>query len=761
MPGILLGQQRSKTRDKGMAMRGNDEVPGEDVFQFSPEEPSAALIDTAPLLVLSVDDDPGFQRSLRAALQGYRYQDQPLRLLTARSAEEAATLMVATPELAVVLLDVVMETDDAGLRLVRYVREVQGNADVRIVLLTGQPGMAPMQASLGQLDISDYWLKTELSQERLHSILTGNLRTWQQIRALSRAKRGLQAIVEASNSLTLARGLEDFSARMICELSSLLGVAPDGLVCVQAEHTDATPLRACISAAAGRFSGHLARPLASLDDLQIRSLLSRAMEEQTAIATADSQVLFFPGTQGVPHAAAYLATDRHLDETEHELLRVFSTQVNSGLINVALSSRLDRIAYEDALLSIPNGNALLRELESVLALPPPCGRTLLLVDLDQYAESSLSLGVEQGDLMLQGMARRLRGSFPPPCLVARLHEDTFAILGPTQRLSVKQLHSLELLDESDHSPFIGIGAARLDLDAYSGSARGAIAAGLLLLKRARSEAALLCEYQPGMEAETSQRFQQSHALYHALRNTEGIRIVLQPQVDLLSGRVLGAEVLARWVDTDGIEVPPGVFIPIAEANGLIVPLGKRILEMACAAVREIDQAGFPDLTLAVNVSPLQLARHEFLEELAAVVRQHGIRPERIELEVTESAAMNDQQAGGTILRSLKAAGFSIAIDDFGTGYSSLSYLHSICASTLKVDQRFVREIGLVDDDQSIADMIIALGRRMQMYVLAEGVETAEQADWLREHGCQRAQGYLFGRPEPLDAFIERLRERDH
>ncbi|WP_371227383.1 EAL domain-containing protein [Pseudomonas sp. QE6] len=740
-------------------MRGNDEAPGEGMFQFSPEEPAGELVDTEPLLVLSVDDDPGFQRSLQAALLGYRYQEQPLRLLTAGSAEEAAKLMVETPDLAVVLLDVVMESDDAGLRLVRNVREVQGNADVRIVLLTGQPGMAPMQASLDHLDISDYWLKTDMSQERLHSILTGNLRTWQQIRALSRAKRGLQAIVEASNSLTLARGLEDFSARMICELSGLLGVEPDGLVCVQAGHADEAPLHASISAAAGRFAGNLSRPLASLDDQPIRALLSRAMQDETAIATADSQVLFFPGTEGVPHAAAYLATDRHLDETERELLRVFSTQVNSGLINVALSSRLDRIAYEDELLSIPNGNALLRELESVLALPPPCGRTLLLVDLDQYAEGSLSLGVEQGDLMLQGMARRLRASFAPPCLVARLHEDTFAILGPTQRLSTQQVRSLELFDESAHSPFIGIGAARLDLDAYNGSARGAIAAGLLLLKRARSQASLLCEYQPGMEEETSQRFQQSHALYHALRNTEGIRIVLQPQVDLATGQVQGAEVLARWVDTDGTEVPPGVFIPIAEANGLIVPLGKRILEMACAAARALDQAGFPDLPLAVNVSPLQLARQEFSEELVAVVRQHGIRPQRIELEVTESAAMSDQQAGGNILRSLEEAGFSIAIDDFGTGYSSLSYLNSICASTLKVDQRFVREIGLVDDKRSIADMIIALGHRMQMCVLAEGVETDEQATWLREHGCQRAQGYLFGRPEPLDAFIERLRER--
>ena len=187
-----------------------------------------------------------------------------------------------------------------------------------------------------------------------------------------------------------------------------------------------------------------------------------------------------------------------------------------------------------------------------------------------------------------------------------------------------------------------------------------------------------------------------------------------------------------------------------------MPLGRRIVELACEALRALDEAGFPHITLAVNVSPLELERREFTTELIALLERHGVSPARLEVEVTESAAMRDHQAKGRMLSGLSQAGFPIAIDDFGTGYSSLSYLRMLSASALKVDRSFVAEIGTVPDERSITEMIIALGKRMALNVVAEGVETPEQAEWLRRHGCLRAQGYLFGKPEPLGAFVERL-----
>ncbi|WP_186332152.1 putative bifunctional diguanylate cyclase/phosphodiesterase [Bordetella genomosp. 13] len=738
----------------------------EGAFAFAPETdvatvPEAALARTALPTVLTVDDDAAFQRSIQLALGEFEFQGEPVRLLSASSAAEAGKILAATPDVAVIVLDVVMETDDAGLRLVRSVREVLGNAEVRIVLVTGQPGMAPMGASLATLDISDYWLKTDLTFARLRGVLTSNLRTWRQIRSLEQARKGLQTIVEASNGLTRARSLPDFSQRMILELSRLLGVGAEGLVCVQEDPEAPEPLSARIIGAAGRLAHSVNRELRCLGDTPVRDLLGKALAERANVETADSQVLFFPGAQHGPHAATYIATDRLLDETEQELLRVFATHINSGLINVSLTSRLDRLAYEDSLLSMPNANALLRSLTAILDLPAPRDRSMLLIELDQYSSTCLSLGVEQGDIMLQQMARRLRAIFPAPTLVARLHDDTFAILGHTELLQQDRIDELQSvdIDDPDHPSFIRVRSARVNLDEYCGTARGAMAMGTLLLRRAQSRGATeIVEYEPGLEREMQQRFTLSRELYRALRCGE-ISIELQPQIDLRSGRITGAEALARWTRRDGTRVPPSEFIPVAEANGLIVPMGKQVLRLACEALAQLRDAGYPDISVSVNVSPLQLVRRDFMQELIDMTRQYGVPPERLEIEITETAAIEDYEANGQLLRGLRSAGFPIAIDDFGTGYSSLAHLSSMPATTLKVDRHFVNEIDTAPGRHTIADMIIGLGRRLNMQVLAEGVESETQAGWLVDHACSRAQGFFYARPEPLSAFMQRLAAR--
>jgi EAL domain-containing protein (putative c-di-GMP-specific phosphodiesterase class I)/GGDEF domain-containing protein len=744
--------------------RGEDVLdgPGDEAgFAFAPESLPAAGEPGEPsraLTVLLVDDDVEFQRSLKLALANFEFQSHPLNILSVGSAREAARLLAATPDVAVVVLDVVMETDDAGLRLVRSVREVLGNAEVRIILVTGEPGMAPMRQSLGALDISDYWLKTDLTFERLHGVLTSNLRTWEQIRALGQARKGLQTIVEASNCLARARSMDDFSHRVMSELSRLLGLEPEGLVCVHEYGTGGHPEAARIVGAAGRLSYSISQELGTLEQAPVRDLLLQALAKRSSIDGPLSQVLFFQGAEHGPHAATYIATGRALDATERELLHVFATSINSGLINVSLTSRLDRLAYEDSLLEMPNANALLRALEAVLEAPAPRNRTVLFIELDQYSASCLSLGMEQGDLMLRRMAARLRKVFPAPAMVARLHGDTFAILGPTVLLHQSRLDELEALDLDDvqHSPYISVRAARVDLDVYTGSSRGAMAIGALLLRRAQMQkGAGVIEYQPALEQEANQRFNRSRDLYRALQCRE-ISIELQPQVDLQSGRIIGAEALARWTRRDGSRIPPNEFIPMAEANGLIVPIGNQVQHMACQALQRLRDAGFPNIPIAVNVSPLQLARRNYLHELVEITQHYGVSPELLEVEITETAAMADFEGNGRVLRALRDAGFRIAIDDFGTGYSSLAHLRAMPATTLKIDRQFISEIGALSREDTIADMIIGLGKRLNMEVLAEGVESDVQTTWLREHACAQAQGYFFARPESLDSFLQRL-----
>lgn len=729
----------------------------DDLFTFS-DETLDDLIVSAPagprVTVLSVDDDALFQRSLELSLTHFRYRDAPVEFLKAGSAVQAAKILSERPEIALVLLDVVMETDDAGLRLVRHLREVMGQAEVRIVLLTGQPGMAPMLPSLEQLDVSDYWLKTELSNTRLHSVLVSNLRTWEQIRALSRARHGLQGIVEASNALSRARGFEDFACRMILELAGLFGVSADGLVCARGDGAGIG--LGTIIGAAGRFQPALGQALTGLDDGRIRSLLETTLSNEQSLEGDDYQVMFFPGSPPESgHTAAYLATGRPLDGTERELLRVFVSNIATGLANVALSSRLDRLAFEDPLLEIPNANALRRTVEAALDLPLPRNRMLLMLELDQYAESCVSLGVEQGNDILKAVVGRLNRLFPPPCVLARLHEDTFAVLGPSELVNVERLQDLEVGPDAEREPFIGVDSACLDLDQCRGSSQSVLATGLLLLKRARlSGDGETLHYEPDLDVDVERRFLRSRELYRALQRDE-IGVVFQPQVDLTTGTVTGAEALARWMLPDGRIISPGEFIAMAEANGLIVPLGLRILRKACAAQERLNKEGF-HLTLAVNVSPRQLTRAEFAQEALACCQEFGVDPATIELEITESIAVEQHRLARGVLDELQAMGFPIAIDDFGTGYSSLTLLRALRPAKLKIDRSFVCCLGDPGTDVTILEMMVKLGRRMNLQVLAEGVETEVEAEWLRTAGCSLAQGYLFARPEPFEALLTRL-----
>ncbi len=736
----------------GSAWSGEDRM-----FEFRQElVDSGQSPDSPAFTVLSVDDDPGFQQSLRMALSDFRFNESPLRLLTASSSIEARDVMAANPGISAILLDVVMETDDAGLQLVRAVREQLGNSEVRIVLITGQPGMAPLRKTLQQLDISEYWLKTDLYRERLQGIVTGSLRTWSEIHALARAKRGLKHIVQAGSRLAGLRDPDDFSRQLLCELAALLEVPLDGLVCMHDGSVDLPVSEAMVTAADGGFAELQGCRVQDIADTMVRDLLLDAFTRRCSIGMPSSQVLFLDGGGTVAPMAIYLATERSLDAEEHELLQVFVTHANAGLVNVDLAARLERVAYRDSLLDIPNGNALRRDLRQVLEQPGPCGQSLLVVDLGQYSDGSLALGPEQGDLLLQRMAERLAQMYPPPCGIARLHEGTFAVLGPSERLASDPVDALEQSEDTGELPFLRVDAARVDLDQYRGGAGGAVAAGLLLVTRIRASGGHgVAEYQVESEQENLCRFMESRALYRALRE-DRVGIALQAQVDLESGAIVGAEALARWTE-DGRPQSPASFIPVAEASGLIVPLGGRVIELVCDALRAMERAGFPDIPLSVNVSPLQLGRREFIDELAAMVARHGIEPRRMEIEITEGAVMSDYQDGRELLARLRRLGFGIAVDDFGTGYSSLRYVHSLPVTRLKLDRQFTAGVGEQGGSANVADMIIALGRRLGLDIVAEGVETPDQVEWLRRHGCPCAQGYLFAHPEPVEDFIARLR----
>ena len=235
-----------------------------------------------------------------------------------------------------------------------------------------------------------------------------------------------------------------------------------------------------------------------------------------------------------------------------------------------------------------------------------------------------------------------------------------------------------------------------------------------------------------------------------------LQVYYQPQIEIASGRIVGAEALVRWVDPVAGMIMPDRFIHIAEESGLIIALGEHVLRTACRQAKAWSDAGLPALRLAVNLSPRQFAHPDLAGQILGVLHETGFDPKRLELELTESALMTEGGDAAALLIQLKTLGVRLAIDDFGTGYSSLSYLRRFPLDILKIDKSFVRDIPHHRDDMEIATAIIQLAHILGFTVLAEGVETEAQLSFLRDRGCDLYQGYLYSRPVPAEEFIRLL-----
>jgi EAL domain-containing protein (putative c-di-GMP-specific phosphodiesterase class I) len=265
-------------------------------------------------------------------------------------------------------------------------------------------------------------------------------------------------------------------------------------------------------------------------------------------------------------------------------------------------------------------------------------------------------------------------------------------------------------------------------------------------------------YTPSMSTEAEKRVILEHSIRRALKREEFV-VYYQPQVDLETGQIVGMEALVRWQNPDFGLVPPMDFIPIAEKTGLIIPMGEWVLHQACAQNKAWQEAGHPRLCVAVNLSARQFQQQDMVKSIAQVLQETRLDPGFLELEITESYAMQNADFTIGVLRDLKKMGVRVSIDDFGTGYSSLSYLKQFPIDTLKIDRSFVRDLSAVTSDAAIAEAVIALAHTLKLLVVAEGVETSEQLSILKRHRCDRMQGYLFSPPVPAEQFETMLKDR--
>jgi diguanylate cyclase (GGDEF)-like protein len=708
--------------------------------------------------VLIVDDDTDVHSATMFALSNLEMQHRPLEFLHAYSAAEARELLAQEKDIAVILLDVVMEHGNSGLQLVQHIREVLKLTEVRIILRTGQPGYAPEIDAIRDFDINDYKTKSELTRIKLYTTVTAAIRSYEQIRAINASRRGLDRIVRASTELMALHGLSSFAAGVIAQTGALLDLQPDGLLCVREKSSERGD-ELFVLAAAGTHESLMSAPGNGIGDARIADALQQALDEERNVYSRDYSVLYFNGNAHRDFAA-FISTPLPLDEIDQRLLEVFCRNIAVGLDNVLLVSRLHNFAFYDPLTKLPNRTRLKELLDEALTTPKPPEATLALVDIDHFAETNDALGHQFGDLLLLGVAARLQSQLGETLTVARVGGDTFGVLG--QAAMVNPATLLGLFDQ----PFnidgqqvqLSATAGLVNLAEYDGRGTDALKDADIALKRAKMlQRAGHFYFSRNMGVDIRERVRLMHALRSALKDNE-LFVVYQPQIDLATRRPVGAEALLRWRTKDGSFIPPDRFIPIAEYSGLIIEIGERVLREACHELVRLQNLGYGDFTMSINVSQVQFRHPRFLDMLRGVLAETKAPPARIELEITESIAMEEPDALIKLLGQIKQIGVSIAIDDFGTGFSSLSYLQRLQADRLKIDRGFVTEITSSARGSSIAEMVIQLGRNLGLSVVAEGVEDERQAGILTALGCPLAQGYLFARPMTVNQLTNWLKD---
>lgn len=431
-------------------------------------------------------------------------------------------------------------------------------------------------------------------------------------------------------------------------------------------------------------------------------------------------------------------------------------------------AELEQQANHDALTGLANRNLLNDRLKQAIARAHRAGSMLavMLIDLDRFKLINDSLGHADGDALLQEVARRLNLNVRQDDTVARLGGDEFMIV--MSEIGVENdaaTLARKLLEEvtrpvrlSDREMVV---TASLGISLYPRD--GEVLATLLknadvAMYRAKEVGRNGFQfYAPEMNARALERLELENALRSALINDE-LQLHYQPKVSLASGRIVGAEALIRWQRPGRGMVPPADFIPLAEETGLIVPIGEWVIRSACRQIRHWQDEGLPDVSVAVNVSARQFAREKLVPVLTHALDHAAIAAVQLQLELTESAVMSSPDETLSTLRALKQIGVLISLDDFGTGYSSLDYLKRFPIDSLKIDQSFVRDLATSSEDAAIAQMVIALAHSLGHKVIAEGVETKAQLDFLHRHGCDEMQGYLFSRPLPADDFARLLRD---
>jgi diguanylate cyclase (GGDEF)-like protein/PAS domain S-box-containing protein len=459
----------------------------------------------------------------------------------------------------------------------------------------------------------------------------------------------------------------------------------------------------------------------------------------------------------------------------------------------AMAMEMTHSAEHDFLTGLPNRILLNDRIDQAIAVAKRHGKkvAVLFLDLDGFKHINDSLGHPIGDKLLQSIAKRLVACVRSSDTVSRQGGDEFVVLLAEVEQSedavmavkriVRAVEGTHSIDEHDLQVHAAVAARRMlhavaeahSIDRHDLYVTTSI--GVSVYPDDGLDAETLIKNADTAMYQAKENGRQTYQFFTSAMNVraverqsieEGLRRALerheltlhyQPKIDLRTGAIAGTEALIRWMHPTRGSIPPAQFIPVAEDCGLILPIGAWVLRQACQQARAWMDAGLPETTMAVNISAIEFRDENFLQNLFSILSETRLDSRSLEIEVTESILMKHPEFAASTLRTLRERGITVAIDDFGTGYSSLSYLRKFPVDTLKIDQSFIRQISAVGEDTAIVIAVINMARNLRLRVVAEGVETLEELEFLRENQCDEAQGYYFSRPVPPEQCADLLR----
>ncbi|HIJ63972.1 MAG TPA: EAL domain-containing protein [Rhodospirillaceae bacterium] len=572
-------------------------------------------------------------------------------------------------------------------------------------------------------------------------------------------------LVIARNISELMRATRDVAAQ-VSRLNSILDTAVDAIVVCNEDGQIETFNHSAETMFGYTAQEALGQPLdilmAAADAADYRGYLEAYQQPLHSRALGVGREVTARHRDGTAFPAEISLSACHLDDR-----RLFTAMIRDVTERRKFEDSLAHSANHDSLTGLPNRRLLEEQMRMAVdtAAVEQSRLAVLFIDLDGFKVVNDVLGHVAGDELMIEAGRRLSDDLPDGDLVARFGGDEFTLVltGISDRADVLQRVEAILADMSRPvflrnrevmlTSNIGIALYPDDSSVPMDLILHASAAMIFAKAAGRNQYRF---FEPAMHRQSAERLTLENELRHAIQRKELI-LHYQPQVEATTGRILGLEALVRWQHPARGLLPPALFIPLAEQTGLIVPLGQWVLEQACSDIRHLEELGYTEISVGVNISARQFGETDILGEIQRLISLYGIQPRHLDVEITESTLMNDPEYVVGYLEKIKALGVRLSIDDFGTGYSSLNYLKRFPLDTLKIDRSFIVDIAENRKEEAIAITIITLAHSLGMTALAEGVELQAQMTLLNRYGCDIIQGYLFSRPLPLEDIINRLR----